>query len=497
MKDQLMKNSIFEKPFMNSKVNTEEMTMKEKILGYLIGPFGMLALQAVVNQLAELYYTEIFYIDQIFGVGTYLLMSWVTKIVSMLAGLLVAYIVERSNSSQGKIRPFVLIGQLLCAVSAFFMFAIPEIGHVGMLIWVYFYNILYNGFGITMFLLRKNMITLATRNQDDRNQINLFDRVSNFMLVGVAVTMIVGSILYYTMLHGYPKGNWIMIIGIVALVSIPLSLINYFYTKERVTLEAEDVEGALHNQDNSTGWKRFVDLFKCKYWNMAFIITTLNLIVGNLQGYNLNTNFCTIILGANAENNYNLFYTIASGLPMGIGIFLIYPLSKKLTVRKTTMIFSFISIIGCVMGLFVKNNFLGAVISFFIYNFGTLATVYVLDSLLLSANDEVEYRFDFRPEGTVALAVTTAIATIISGAFAGVYETGLSAGGYQAALGVNQPQGVISWLYFIRYIVPIIQCVITIAVLYFMDLEEKLPQMQAEIKARKEDKDEKSEGSAE
>lgn len=119
MKKQFMKNSVFEKPFMNSKITTEEMTMKEKILGFLVGPFGMLALQAVVNQLAELYYTEIFYIDQIFGVGTYLVMSWVTKIVSILSGLLVAYIVERSISSQGKIRPFVLIGQLLCAFSGF------------------------------------------------------------------------------------------------------------------------------------------------------------------------------------------------------------------------------------------------------------------------------------------------------------------------------------------------------------------------------------------
>ena len=490
MKAQFMKNSIFEKPFMNSKVNTEEMTMKEKLLGYIIGPLGMLSLQAVINQLAELYYTEIFYIDQIFGVGTYLVMSWVTKIVSMLAGLLVAYIVEHSNSSQGKIRPFVLIGQLLCAVSGFLMFAIPEIGHVGMLIWVYVFNILYNGFGITMFLLRKNMITLATRNQDDRNQINLFDRVTAFMLVGVAVTMVVGSIFYYTMLHGYPKGNWLMVIGVIALISVPLSLINYFYTKERVTLEASEVEGALYNQESGTDWKRFVDLFKCKYWNMAFIITTLNLIVGYLQGYNLNTNFCTVILGANAENNYNLFYTIASGLPMGLGILIVYPLSKKFTIRKTTMAFSLLCIIGCVMGLIVKNSFIGAVIAFFVNNIGTLPMVYVLDSLLLSANDEVEYKFGFRPEGTVALAVTTAIATIVSGAFAGVYETGLSAFGYQAALGTAQPQGVISWLYFIRYTVAIIQYVIIIVVLYFLNLEERLPQMQKEIRERKEKTDE-------
>ena len=139
-----MRNSIFEKPFMNSRITTDEMTMKEKILGYLIGPFGMLALQSVVNQLAELYYTEIFYIDNLYGVGTYLVMSWVTKIVSMLTSLLIAYIVEHSNSSQGKIRPFVLIGQIICAISAFFMFVIPDVGHNGMLIWVYFFNIMYD-----------------------------------------------------------------------------------------------------------------------------------------------------------------------------------------------------------------------------------------------------------------------------------------------------------------------------------------------------------------
>ena len=53
MKAQFMKNSIFEKPFMNSRITSEEMTMKEKILGYLIGPVGMLSLQSVINQLAE------------------------------------------------------------------------------------------------------------------------------------------------------------------------------------------------------------------------------------------------------------------------------------------------------------------------------------------------------------------------------------------------------------------------------------------------------------
>ena len=38
---------------MNSRITTASMTMKEKILGYLAGPFGILALVAIVNQIVE------------------------------------------------------------------------------------------------------------------------------------------------------------------------------------------------------------------------------------------------------------------------------------------------------------------------------------------------------------------------------------------------------------------------------------------------------------
>lgn len=485
MEKKVINTGIFEKPFMDSKVVTEKMSAKEKILGYLVGPFGVLALMAIVNQLAELYYTEIFYIDNIFGVGTYLVMSWVTKIVSMLAGLGVAYLVEHTESRQGKVRPYILIGELICAVAAYFMFAIPEFSNGLKLVWVYIFNILYNGIGMTMFNLRTNMLTLGSRDQNDRNQVNLLDRISAFLLVGTAVTLVVGSILYYSFLHGFPKENWLILIGAAALVSVPLSVINYFYTYERVTVDAEEIEGSIYNREEVPVWVRVKQLFKSRYWTLAFILGLVNMIVANLQGYNLNTNFCTVILGATAENNYNLFYTIASGLPLGMGILIIYPLSKKLTIRKTTMIFSVISIAGCVMGLFVKNAFWPAVVSFFIYNLGGLANVYIINALIYSANDDVEYKYNFRPEGTVALAITVAISTIVSGAFAGVYETGLSFFGYMPLAGTAQPQGVINWLYFIRYIVPIIQCILIIVILYFLDIEKKLPEMQKVILERK------------
>jgi len=477
---------LFEKPFMNSRITSASMTMKEKILGYLVGPFGPLALMAVVNQLAELYYTEVFYIDRIFGVGTYLMMSWITRIAAVVCGFIVAYIVEHSASSQGKIRPMLLIGALLSTAGGFFMFFIPEMPDAAKLVWVYVFNTLYNGIGVTMFNLRANMYTLCTRDQNDRNQINVIVQASAFLLVGTAVTMVVGSILYYTMLTGKPAANWIGLVGGFSLLSLPLSFIQYFYTKERITLENMAAEQTVDfsDQNRKNLWTQIKCLLTSRYWVLAFLFTTLTTMVANLSGSNLNTNFCNVILGATAENNYNLLYTIASGVPMGLGILLVYPLAKRFTVRKTTIAFGLVSIAGCILGLIVRTNFWPVVAANFIYNFGTLPVVYVVGALINSANDEVEYKHGFRPEGTIALALMTCLMTLATGFFSGVYETGLSSFGYDIALGTNQPQGVVNWLYFIRYGVQIIQYALIIVIMFFMDLEKKLPMMQQAIRSR-------------
>ena len=56
--------------------------------------------------------------------------------------------------------------------------------------------------------------------------------------------------------------------------------------------------------------------------------------------------------------------------------------------------------------------------------------------------------------------------------------------GYLPEKGVNQVPGVVNWIYFVRYVVPIIEYVALIILLKFMDLEKKLPKMQAEIQER-------------
>jgi GPH family glycoside/pentoside/hexuronide:cation symporter len=217
---------------------------------------------------------------------------------------------------------------------------------------------------------------------------------------------------------------------------------------------------------------------------MATALTVTMTIANNLAGYNLNTNFCTIILGATAENSYNLFYTIASGVPMGLGILIVYPLCKKYTIRKTTIAFSVVAILGSIVGYIAKTNFVGAIAGNFIFNMGTLPVIYILGALINAANDEVEYKHGFRPEGTLSAAIIMCILNLFTGIFAGVYETGLNMNGYDPLADMAQPVGVVNWIYFIKYAVPAIEYGIIILILFFMNLESKLPVMQKAIRAR-------------
>jgi Na+/melibiose symporter-like transporter len=121
----------------------------------------------------------------------------------------------------------------------------------------------------------------------------------------------------------------------------------------------------------------------------------------------------------------------------------------------------------------------------FVQNLGVVAYYYILSVLIVSANDHVELRGGFRLEGTLAASIIGMVTGLIPSLFAGVYETGLSAYGYNVALGVNNPVAVKNWILFVQFYLQIFFYGAIAVLLGFFDLEKKLPGIQSEIKTRK------------
>lgn len=120
-----LQRGLFEKPFMQTRIKTHSMTLHEKLLGFLLGPCGVMVLYAMISQLRELYYTSVVPIDVLYGTGTYLAISAISSIVGVIASLGLAYMVEHTVSSAGKIRPYTLMGSLLVVLFGTALFSAP------------------------------------------------------------------------------------------------------------------------------------------------------------------------------------------------------------------------------------------------------------------------------------------------------------------------------------------------------------------------------------
>ena len=144
---ELLSHSIFEKPFMDSRVTTRSVTTKELILGHVIGPLGLIML---VNTIASL--LEIYIMKQMSAavrgdvtgeayrhLGTvYYWMALLTRLLSMPMGIVTGYLMQHTKSRQGRMRPWYLIFGFVAIFTGILMFLKPvpsaENGY-----WIYFY----------------------------------------------------------------------------------------------------------------------------------------------------------------------------------------------------------------------------------------------------------------------------------------------------------------------------------------------------------------------
>lgn len=58
---------IFSKTIFNSRIRSDSVTRKEKWLGYLLGPAGLLTLNAVLNSYLNVYYTDVIKLGTFWG----------------------------------------------------------------------------------------------------------------------------------------------------------------------------------------------------------------------------------------------------------------------------------------------------------------------------------------------------------------------------------------------------------------------------------------------
>ena len=417
-----MKSNLLNSKRLNSKIKSKNVTKKEKWLGYLIGPAGALLLNAVLATYLNVYYTDVLDLTTIWG-GIFLtIFPIVSKIIDAITNVIMGYIIDRTKTKQGKARPWLLLSAPLLAITGILLFVVPNGSTTLQVIWVMLsYNLFYS-FAYTIFNMAHGlMVPLSTRNTTQRGGLSVFNQITTIMISGILVALIFPMVIMPMI--GVNKTSWIILMSILSILALPLTLIEYYFTKERITEEKSDIE-----EKNVPFKLQLKAIFTDKYVMLLILYFLIYTIGTTLKNISL-VYYCNYVLGTYNDGVTQTLVSVLGGIPMGIGIFLVWPLAKKFGKRNVTMIGFLIYAIGSAICWIFPSNMTLVLVGQFIKNIGGLPCAYVFMALFADALDNIEWRTGFRADGA-AMSIYNIIAVAMVGVCTGIFNLGLSNNGY-------------------------------------------------------------------
>lgn len=472
-------NSVLSKPIFNSRVNSQDTSAKEKWLGYLVGPAGAL----LVNALLAQGYLNVFYTDEL-GVGSLwngmflVVFPILSKILDAITNLIMGAIIDKTHTAQGKARPWLLLSIPLVVGCGILLYYVPaHWSTTAKSIYIIISYNLYYCFAFTMYnLTHMTMVPLSTRNDEQRSKLAVFNNIAN-----IAVTGILVALLFPMLALPKIKGSadkWVTFMTVAAIIMLPIMLLEYYYTKERVTME-----GAVSSEKEDGSFKeKILICLKTKNW-WILIAFWLFYWIGQLTRNNAMTYYANWVLGNTyADGITQTLLNVIGGLPMGIGIFLVWPLSKKFGKTAVTATGFILCVAGDIITFVAPDKLVIVLIGQFIMNMGIVPAAYVFPALMAAVFDEIEAKSGKRCEG-VATSVINSMNTIAVGLSIGLFN--LMIRGYIQPefddLGnclTTQPESITKAIIWAFVGMNIFIHLFLAVLLRFLDVEKKLPEYQ-------------------
>lgn len=470
-----------------SKINSAEVGKKEKWFGYLIGPAGALLFSAVLASYLNVYYTDVLKLTGVWGGAFLMVFPVLSKIIDAFTNIMMGQLVDRTKSKEGKARPWLLLSAILLPITGILLFAVPNASETVQVIWVMLsYNLFYSMTFTIYNMSHTLMVPLSTRDITQRSGLSVFNNIAQTMITGIIVALIFPSLIMPAI--GVNKHAWLILMSILSIIILPLTLLEYFYTKERVTEEAGNVE-----TETKPIREQLKAVLHDKYWviiMLYYIVYTIGICFKNSSL----VYYCNYVLGTYNDGITQTMISVIGGIPMGIGIFVVGPLAKKFGKRNLTLMGFVLYAVGGVICVLSPRNMVIVLIGQFIKNIGGLPCAYVFMALFADVLDHIEWKYDFRCDG-LSTSVYTIIATVCVGVASGIMNLCLSLSGYVApefveATGktIGAVQNAATQNVFIFFFVgfEVITAIILIVLLSQLNVEKTIGKEQAEIKARRE-----------
>lgn len=502
-------HNAFTSPKWNSRITSANTTKKEMWLGYVLGVWGMMVTNSIVNSYFNQYLTDVIGFDSTKGawIASFMvLFPVISKIIDAITNLVMAKVIDSTTCRQGKVRPWLLISTPFVFVSIILLFWMPFQSVKAQAIWIAIAFNFYYAIAYTMWNISKELMpAVSTRNVNQRKNLSMAAQI-----VGNVGTGLV-SILFPTILAAIcgmtasTAQGYLASMSIVAVIAVALAFVQYFYTRERVTEERRNQSG-ITEQDSvrlevhkeAALWDQFKACIKSKYWILLVIIVLAFNICGNLRNISL-IYYSGWVVNGNAYGNVAAiqakFQMIALS-PMGPGILLMLPLTKKYGRTKTIWTTSILTIVGSVLAfmspgkgtMIYAGTALGAI--------GNISFSYMIMTYMGDIIDQVEWKTGIRTDGLTG-GFISAVMMFSVGIAQGLFNLGLMITGYAKpemigtsadgiALYADQASAAVNWINIAYQGSFILVGVIVFFIFCFVfKIEDDMPLISRELQERK------------
>ena len=481
------KKSLLDAPIFDSRIKSANTTKAESWLGYFTGP----ALMFIVYICLGGSYLNQFYTDVLGLSGVFLTwMPAISKAVDAITNIIMGRIIDKTRTRHGKARPYLLLGGPLIILSAFLLYAVPKANPTIQMVWIVVSYNLFFAFAFTIYNMSHTlMVPLSTRNTKQRDTLALLTNAGVNMVPGFLVTIVMPIMINAFGVGKDSQGTWIAMMSVLSCFALPACLLEYYFTKERVTEDA--MAAGKDPKEDVVAFKEQVKAcFGNKYWRLIMgyaLIWQLSTVLSTQSMLY----YCNWVLARSVDGGTGLqvLVNVIGQAPLGIGVIILWPLVGKFGKRRVTAIGLVIAVVGCALGLLfsfaAEVNFTLILLALIIKSIGTVPT-YVMAAQIAESLDHIEYSNKFRADGCSA-SIYSVIITVCTGIASSILLGGISALGYQAPVStvqeITQTAGVRSFFTFCFFGTPLISAAVSAVIMLFYKVEDEMPQITAGISA--------------
>ena len=478
---------VFGNKIFNSRVTSANTQPSEMWLGYFAGPcFVYMVYYAIAGSYLTQFYTDVLGMSGVFLT----MMPLFSKIFDAVTNVIMGRIIDKTRTKQGKARPWVAISGCLMAVTGILLYTIPRSNATIQIVWIVVSYNLFFALAFTIYnMSHALMVPLSTRNTKQRDGLAMLTSAGMNMIPGLLVTIILPVMIRAFGVGSDAQGTWIMMMSIISILAIPGTLVEYYFTKERVTEEniAEDGTSRVKVVEMKEQLKA---CFSNRYWliimGFTFVYNIFNILQTNVMLYYSNWVLANSVDGG---TNLQVMINAIGQAPLGLGIFLLWPLVRKFGKRRVMMVGFLVGAVGC-LGILLNSrpeSFSLVLVFLLIRSFGAIPT-YAMAAQLAEALDHIEWVCGFRADGFSA-SVNSIIITITAGIGQSIILGGISAFGYIAPEStsqiIEQPQAIKTFFIFCFVGVPMIGYLLGSLLQVFFKVEDMMLQIIEDITNRR------------